>query len=512
MTETSLKHHRDLTAAFRNINKASPTQDPHITHTAPHTTETSRKHRKTYFKTSPTIPKQHRDITETSPQHLWDTTVTKPKQDRNITKASPWHHRDITETSPKRHWNITETSAKHYENETETPPWHPETSPKQRKTKTNTSRRQDRDTTESMNFSILKPPPSTYGSQLDWFAQRCTIYKFKLEFEILLRNPIKMFINVHHQTIKTPSPKQKNINDTTPSHQPLIIINITAPSPHIMETSPNMPEMSPTRHWNISKTPPKNQQNHIKTTRRHQQKGRDKTETSQRHHQNNTETSLRHHRNVIKTSPRHHSKALRKQDRDITMTPLNNTETSPKHHRDIPETSVKHHENKTETPPWHPETSPKQRKTKTDTSRRQDRDTTESMNFSILKLSPSTYGSQLHWFAKRCTIYTFKSEFEILLRNPIKMFINVHHQTTKHHHQRTQTALHQRDNTKPSPTHHQNITAPSTHITAISPKHARDVTNTSKHLKHHPTTYGSATLVCPKVHNIRIQIGIWDFA
>ena len=130
------------------------------------------------------------------------------------------------ETSPKHHRHIPETSVKH-----------PETSPKQRKTKTDTSRRQDRDTTESMNFSILKLSPSTYGSQLHWFAQRCTMYKFKLEFWILLRNPIKMFINVH-QKIKTPSPKEKkqhcNINETTPSHHPLIIKT----SQHHQHTSP----------------------------------------------------------------------------------------------------------------------------------------------------------------------------------------------------------------------------------------------------------------------------------
>ena len=287
-----------------------------------------------------------------------------------------------------------------------------------------------------------------------------------------------MFINVHHQTIKTPSPKQKNINDTTPSHQPLIIINITAPSPHIMETSPNMPEMSPTRHWNISKTPPKNQQNHIKTTRRHQQK---KAETRPRHHRDITKTTPRHHWDTTETSLRHHRDITAKHYENKTETSpwhhWNNTETSPKHHRDIPETSVKHHENKTETPPWHPETSPKQRKTKTDTSRRQDRDTTESMNFSILKLSPSTYGSQLHWFAKRCTIYKFKSEFEILLRNPIKMFINVHHQTTK----------------TPSPK--------KTNSTATSTRQHQAITHSSS--KHHSTInthHRDFTETCPRRH------------
>ena len=112
---------------------------------------------KTYYKISPIIPKQHRDITETLLKYLWDTTVTKPKQDRNITKASPWHG-DIAETPPKRHWNIstalrkrdrditmtppkqhrdvTKTLSRHLrdiskalQNKAATPPWHPETSP-----------------------------------------------------------------------------------------------------------------------------------------------------------------------------------------------------------------------------------------------------------------------------------------------------------------------------------------------------------------------------------------------
>ena len=113
--------------------------------------------------------------------------------------------------------------------------------------------------------------------------------------------------------------------------------------------------------------------------------------------------SLRHHRNVIETSPRHQQSITKTRRRSQHDT----TETTPRRHRNIIATSQRHQQsvnNKTETSPWHPETSPKQHKTKTDTSRRQDRDMTESMNFSVLKLSPSTYGSQLHWFAQRRTI------------------------------------------------------------------------------------------------------------
>ena len=141
--------------------------------------------------------------------------------------------------------------------------------------------------TESMNFSILKHHPSTYGPQLHWFAQRCTIYKFKLELWILLRNPIKMFINVHHQKIKTPSPKQKkqhcNINDTTPS-----------------------------RNHSSSK-------HHSTITTHHG----DFTDTCPRRHQHITERSPKHHQKTNKTTPKQHrdiTKKRQRQDRDTTET------------------------------------------------------------------------------------------------------------------------------------------------------------------------------------------------
>ena len=163
--------------------------------------------------------------------------------------------------------------------------------------------------TESMNFSILKHHPSTYESQLHWFAQRCTIYKFKVECWILLRNPIKMFINVHHQTIKTPSPKKYkqhcNINDTTPSHHPLIIINITEPSPHITETSPkHARDITNTslKDPQNTKTPTKQHQNNTETSpKRRQRQERDKTKTRTRQDQDKTETRPRHDRDITQT-------------------------------------------------------------------------------------------------------------------------------------------------------------------------------------------------------------------
>ena len=176
-----------------------------------------------------TEPSPH--ITETSPKHARDVTNTSLKDPQNTTKKTSKPHQNNTETSPKKDRDKTETRPRHDRDITKT-------TPRQDQDKIETRPRQDRDTTESTHFSILKLSPSTYGSQLHWFAQRCTIYKFKLEFEILLRNPIKMFINVHHQTTKTPSPKKKkqhcNIKETTPSHHPRIIKT----SQHHQHTSP----------------------------------------------------------------------------------------------------------------------------------------------------------------------------------------------------------------------------------------------------------------------------------
>ena len=257
-----------------------------------------------------------------------------------------------------------------------------------------------------------------------------------------------------------------NYTETTPRHHRDIAKTSLRHHRDKTKTRPNITKASLWHHGDITETPPK----------RHW----DITETSAKHYENETETSPWHHRN--------------------------NTETSPKHNHEIPETSAKHYENKPETPPWHPETSPKQRKTKTDTSRRQDRDTTESMNFSILKLSPSTYGSQLHWFPKGAQYSNSNGNLRFCLETRSKCSSLLITKQSKHHHQRKKTVLqHQRDNTKPSPTHHQNITAPSPHITEISPKHARDVPNTSKHLKHHPTTYE------PQLHWFAQRCTIYKF-
>ena len=177
-------------------------------------------------------------MTETSQRHHQNDTETSPRQDRDKTKKGPRRNRDITETRPRHHGDK-----------------------------------------EASSVDIRATATLV-----------CTIYKFKLEFEILLKNPVKMFISVHHQKIKTQSPKQKkqhcNINDKTPSHHPLIIINITAPSPHITETSPKhardvaneqrITERSPKHHPKTNKTTPKQQ---LDITKKRQRQDRETTET-----------------------------------------------------------------------------------------------------------------------------------------------------------------------------------------------------------------------------------------
>ena len=118
------------------------------------------------------------------------TNKTKTTTRHHQKKQRPRHDRDITETSPKQHRDKTETR------------------PRKDRDKTETSRRQG---------SIIG---RHNGLQLHWFAQRCTIYKFKLEFEVLLKNPVKMFISVHHQKIKHNHQSKKNSTATsTTKHQ-----------------------------------------------------------------------------------------------------------------------------------------------------------------------------------------------------------------------------------------------------------------------------------------------------
>ena len=445
-----------------------------------------------------------------------------PNNQNTITKENKialQHQRDNTKPSPTHHQKHHSTINKHHRDFTE-----------HARDVTNTSKH-------------LKHHPTTYEPQLHWFAQRCTIYKFKLEFEILVRNPIKMFINVH-QKIKTPSPKKKNTATSTTQqlnhhkHHRTITTHcgdFTETCPrrhqHITERSPkhhqknntstpkqhrditkkrqrqdrDITETSPKQHRDITETPPKR---HWDITETSQQS---MTKTRPRHHhdttETNTETSPKHHRDIPETSV-YISKASRTQDRDITMTPRDITQATQNQDRHITETrprawffqswsflrrhtgrsytglpkgaqytnsnrnlrfcletrskcssmfitkqSKHHHQRKTNSTA----TSTRQHQAITHSSskhhstiNKHHRDFTEhardvTNTSKHLKHHPTTYEPQLHWFAQRCTIYKFKLEFEILVRNPIKMFINVH-QKIKTPSPKKKTLQHQRHN------------------------------------------------------------------
>ena len=190
--ETSLKHARDVT-------------------------NTSLKHPQN---TSKRTTKQHQNNTETSPKKDRDKTETRPRHDRDITKTTPRHHRDKTKTRP----------------------------------------RQDRDTTETrptawifQYWSFLRRHTGHSYTGLPKGAQDTNSNR-NLRFCLETRSKCSsMFITKrskhHHQRKK----QHCNINETTPSHHPLIIKT----SQHHQHTSPrfhrNMPETSPTHQktWSI---------------------------------------------------------------------------------------------------------------------------------------------------------------------------------------------------------------------------------------------------------------------
>ena len=314
---------------------------------------------------------------------------------------------------------------------------------------------------------------------------------------------------------------------------------------------------------------------------------RDKTNTSLPHHPNQTDTSLTQTRDITETSLTHHRDKTETSQKTSPRHHWNSIETAPRRHGDIPETRPHN---------WDlPETFKTAYQNNTETSPRQGSIIRRHTAHSILP--------QLHWFAQKGAQYSNSNWiFRFCLETRSKcssMFIPKKIKTPSPKQKKT-AQQHQRHNTKPSPTHH-NITAPSPNITETSPKHARDVTNTSlndpqntaklqtkqhqnntetspkkdrdktetsqthhqnntetsprqhrdktktrprhdrdmtetsqrhhqnnnetsprqdrdktKTRKHHPSTYGprdfaTATLVCPKEHNIQIQIGILDF-
>ena len=233
-----------------------------------------------------TPPKQHRDVTKTSSRHPRDISKALRKQTRDTT-VTP---RDITQATQNQDRHITETRPRH-----------------------------DREH-EFFNLEAFSVDIRVTATLVCPKVHNIQIQNGILDFASNPDQNVHQCSSPNNQNTITKEKKQHcNLNETTPSHHPLIIINITAPSPHITEISPkharDVTNTSLKHPQNTTKKPTKPHQNNTETSAK---KGRDKTETSLRHHRNVIETSLRHHRNVIETG------------RDIT---------------------AKHYENKTETSP-----------------------------------------------------------------------------------------------------------------------------------------------------------------
>ena len=148
---------------------------------------------------------------------------------------------------------------------------------------------------ESMNFSVLKHHPSTYGPQL-----RAKVHSLqKLEFEVLLRNPS--------------SPKNQNTITATSTTQHQAITHssskhhstITTHHGDFTEYARDATNTSLKGPQNTIKKPNKQNQNNPETSPK-KNRDRDMTETSQRHRQNNTETRQRQDQERTETRPRHH--------------------------------------------------------------------------------------------------------------------------------------------------------------------------------------------------------------
>ena len=138
----------------------------------------------------------------------------------------------------------------------------------------------------SGGYQLCHDHPSTYGPQLHWLAQKCTIYKFKLEFEILLRNSVKMFINVHRQKIKTPCITKAKKNSTATSTTQRQAITHSSSKHHSTITTHHgdFTETCPRRDQNITERSPKHHQKTNKTTKQH----RDITKKRQRQDRDTT--------------------------------------------------------------------------------------------------------------------------------------------------------------------------------------------------------------------------------
>ena len=219
-----------------------------------------------------------------------------------------------------------------------------------------------------------------------------------------------------------------------------------------------------------------------------------------------TETSsLRHHRNVIETSPRHQqsiTKTRRRHEHDTT-------ETTPRRHRNIIAASPRHQESITKTRPRHHRDTPRHHPSNTkprpthhgDTTVTRPRHDREPEFFNLeascvdIRATATLVCPKVHNIQIQIGNWDFSQEPDQ----------NVHHCSSPKNQdtittKAKKTLQHQRHNTKPSPTHHQNITAPSPHITETSPKHARDVANDQHITERSPKHHQKTNKTTPKQH------------
>ena len=226
----------------RHNTKPSPTHHQNITAPSPHIKETSPKHARDVTNTSLKDPqnttklptKQHQNNTETSPKKDRDKTETSQRHHQNHPETSPRQDRDKTKTRPRQDRDITETSLRHHRDKTETRP------------------RQDRDKEASSvdiratafchSYTGLPKGAQYTSSNSNWNVRFCLETRSKC---------LSMFISLspkNQNTITKAKKQHSNINDTTPSHHPLIIKT----SQHHHQTSRGlhryMPETSPTHH------------------------------------------------------------------------------------------------------------------------------------------------------------------------------------------------------------------------------------------------------------------------
>ena len=229
ITHSSSKHHSTITTHHGDFTETCPRRDQHITERSP-------KHHQNNTETS---PKKDRDKTETRPRHHRDISKALRKQDGDINMTPPKQHGDVTETSSRHPRDTSKALRKQDRDITVAPRDITQATQNQDRHITETRPRHDREheffNLEASSVDIRGHSytglPKDYNIQIE-IGISDFAYKSRSKCSSVF---IPSKLKHHHQSKRK---QHCNINDTTPRHHPLIIINITAPSPHITETSP----------------------------------------------------------------------------------------------------------------------------------------------------------------------------------------------------------------------------------------------------------------------------------